>query len=163
MSRKTLVGIVAIAVVILVGLSVWLYRSQQASRFPEYTGPAIPVRLSVVKHPSLALIYVAEHQSYFYSRGLDTTIVDAEIGTGVLDDLLSEKVDVGAVSECLLATRLPDHLNVKILGSVLAMEDQTRWAIDNNIIDFEAVPNYLPLFYTDALGAVKPKAVTIIR
>ena len=40
---------------------------------------------------------------------------------------------------------------------------QTRWAIENDIFDVESVPDCLPLFHIDALEAVKPEAVTIIR
>jgi hypothetical protein len=43
------------------------------------------------------------------------------------------------------------------------MENETRWAIKEGIIDFESVPNYLDAAYLDALNEVHPQAVTIIR
>ncbi len=42
-------------------------------------------------------------------------------------------------------------------------DDQARWRIDNKLTDATEVPNYLEYIYTDALDAVNPDAVTIIR
>jgi len=46
---------------------------------------------------------------------------------------------------------------------ILTLEDQARWAIENNLTDATEVPNYLDYIYTDALEAVKPDAMTIIK
>lgn len=46
---------------------------------------------------------------------------------------------------------------------IMAMEDEARWRIENNLTDKTAVPNYLDFIYWDALEAVKPEAVTVIR
>lgn len=46
---------------------------------------------------------------------------------------------------------------------VTLLEDQSRWAIKNGYVDKTAVPNFLDFIYLDALAAVKPDAVTIIR
>jgi len=46
---------------------------------------------------------------------------------------------------------------------IIAMEDQARWKIANNLTDETEVPNYLDYIYYDALEEVKPRAVTIIR
>lgn len=43
------------------------------------------------------------------------------------------------------------------------IEDEARWAVRNNLTDATIIPNYLDYIYTDALEAIKPKAVTIIR
>lgn len=43
------------------------------------------------------------------------------------------------------------------------MEDESRWAIKNRFTDKMKVPNYLGYFYLDAMRAVKPDAVTIIK
>ena len=53
-------------------------------------------------------------------------------------------------------TSLPQSL-------ILAMDDEARWSIANNLTDKKAVPNYLDYIYLDGLGAIKPEAVTIIR
>ena len=46
---------------------------------------------------------------------------------------------------------------------IITLEDEARWAIDNNLTDATKVPNYLNYIYFDALEEIKPEAVTIIR
>jgi NitT/TauT family transport system substrate-binding protein len=48
-------------------------------------------------------------------------------------------------------------------GLVLALEDETRWAITNKLTDRTDMPNYLDYIYLDALEAVAPSAVTVIH
>jgi len=45
---------------------------------------------------------------------------------------------------------------------LLALEDNARWMIENNLTDEIKVPNYLKYIYFDALENVKPKAIGII-
>lgn len=44
---------------------------------------------------------------------------------------------------------------------LLLMEDESRWAIANNLTTITEMPNYLDYIYTDVLKEVKPEAVTI--
>jgi NitT/TauT family transport system substrate-binding protein len=46
---------------------------------------------------------------------------------------------------------------------LLTLEDETRWAIKNQLTDQTNIPNYLDHFYLDALEAVIPAAVTVIH
>jgi len=46
---------------------------------------------------------------------------------------------------------------------VLAMEDEARWMIANNLTNATAVPDFGRYVYTDGLEAVKPGSVNIIR
>ncbi|MEE8481005.1 MAG: hypothetical protein V3T59_07170, partial [Desulfobacterales bacterium] len=46
---------------------------------------------------------------------------------------------------------------------IITLEDEARWAIDNNLTDATEVPNYMNYIYFDALEEIKPKAVTVIR
>ena len=46
---------------------------------------------------------------------------------------------------------------------LVTMEDQARWAIQNNLTDATEVPNYLDYIYIDALLEVRPEAIGIIR
>lgn len=46
---------------------------------------------------------------------------------------------------------------------VLALEDETRWAIKNKLSGRDDMPNYLDHIDMDGLLAVRPSAVTIIR
>jgi NitT/TauT family transport system substrate-binding protein len=46
---------------------------------------------------------------------------------------------------------------------ILAMEDETRWMINNNLTTEKQVPDFMNYIYVDGLKAVKPEAVNIIR
>lgn len=46
---------------------------------------------------------------------------------------------------------------------IAAMESEARWAIDNNLTAEKIVPNFTDYIYEDALKAVKPEAVNVIR
>jgi len=46
---------------------------------------------------------------------------------------------------------------------ILAMEDEARWMIKNNLTSEKQVPNFLDYIYQDGLKAVKPEAVNIIN
>ncbi|KKL10671.1 hypothetical protein LCGC14_2553500, partial [marine sediment metagenome] len=46
---------------------------------------------------------------------------------------------------------------------LIAMEDEARWRIENNLTAATEIPSYLDYIYLDALEEVKPEAVTIIR
>jgi NitT/TauT family transport system substrate-binding protein len=46
---------------------------------------------------------------------------------------------------------------------ILAMEDEARWMIKNNLTNEKQVPNFLESIYLDGLLAVRPDAVNILR
>jgi len=46
---------------------------------------------------------------------------------------------------------------------IIAMEDEARWMINNNLTAEKQVPDFLDYIYMDGLEAVKPEAVNIIR
>jgi len=46
---------------------------------------------------------------------------------------------------------------------ILAMEDEARWMIKNNLTNEKQVPDFRNYIYLDGLKAVKPQAVNIIR
>ena len=46
---------------------------------------------------------------------------------------------------------------------VIAMEDEARWMISNNLTNATAAPNFLNYIYADGLERVKPESVNIIR
>jgi len=46
---------------------------------------------------------------------------------------------------------------------IIAMEDEARWMINNNLTKETQVPNFLDYIYVDGLEAIRPEAVNIIR
>jgi ABC-type nitrate/sulfonate/bicarbonate transport system substrate-binding protein len=58
-----------------------------------------------------------------------------------------------------------DHVYLVGLSQalIISFENLARWAITHNITTSTQIPNYLERIYFDALTAVKPTAVTIVR
>lgn len=55
-------------------------------------------------------------------------------------------------------------LRLTLSQAILNMlEDQARWAIANGLVDAKAEPNFLEVINPDAMLAVKPAAVSIVR
>lgn len=48
-------------------------------------------------------------------------------------------------------------------GILILLDDMARWAIQNKLTDRTVAPNFLGIMSMDALSAVKPNAVTIVR
>ncbi|MBT0664045.1 ABC transporter substrate-binding protein [Geobacter pelophilus] len=46
---------------------------------------------------------------------------------------------------------------------LLALEDESRWAVNSGLIPQRDIPNYLDFIYFDGLRSVKPEAVRILR
>ncbi len=47
-------------------------------------------------------------------------------------------------------------------SQILAMQDEARWSISNNLTNATSIPNFLNYVYVDGLKSVKPAAVNII-
>ena len=69
------------------------------------------------------------------------------------------------LSDTYLASAWPEnHFGLSLDQSlVLAMEDEARWMIANNMTNATAVPDFIRYMYTDGMEAVKPGSVNIIR
>ena len=48
-------------------------------------------------------------------------------------------------------------------GLILALEDESRWAVSTSLVPARPMPNFLDYIYLDALVAVAPAAVTVIH
>lgn len=46
---------------------------------------------------------------------------------------------------------------------LIALEDETRWAMSNHLVDQTKMPNYISYIHVESLKAVKPESVRIIR
>ncbi len=72
----------------------------------------------------------------------------------------SSRTDLKSVEETWSANNFRVALDQSL---VLALEDESRWAIRNKLTGAIRVPNYLDNIYFDGLKAVKPDAVRILR
>ena len=86
--------------------------------------------------------------------------------------LVRNPVRAGAIVQKRLAyddryieTIWPEHqFSIRLDQSlILAMEDQARWMINNNLTTEKQVPNFLDYIFEDSLETLKPAAVNIIR
>jgi len=48
-------------------------------------------------------------------------------------------------------------------SQLITMEDEARWAMARGYVAKGPVPNFLPNLYLDALLAVRPERVTVVR
>jgi NitT/TauT family transport system substrate-binding protein len=48
-------------------------------------------------------------------------------------------------------------------SQLITLEDEARWAMARGYIAMGPVPNFLPHLYLDALLAVQPERVTVLR
>jgi NitT/TauT family transport system substrate-binding protein len=70
------------------------------------------------------------------------------------------KIDPSAIDAIGTNYRFVVQLDQSLL---VTLEDQARWAIENKMTAQTVVPNFLSTIAVDALLAVKPDAVTIVR
>ena len=70
------------------------------------------------------------------------------------------KVDRGAIGAVWDDFVFEMSLDQSLL---MTLEEEARWAVKNRLTDKTEAPNFLDLIYSDAMEAVKPEAVTIIR
>jgi len=59
--------------------------------------------------------------------------------------------------------RSADFVVVLNQSLIILLEDQARWAIKRGIVEAGEVPNFLEFIHADALAAVQPDAVSVIR
>ncbi len=69
-------------------------------------------------------------------------------------------IDIGIVRDIWADTSFTVSLDQPL---ILALEDESRWAIKRGLTGSSKVPNYLDYVYLDGLESVNPKAVRIIK
>ena len=71
---------------------------------------------------------------------------------------------LGINHDAVLNTWAKTHFRVGLDQSLLTlMEDEARWAIQNKLVDAKNIPNYLPFFYLEGLGKLRPDAVSVVH
>jgi NitT/TauT family transport system substrate-binding protein len=69
-------------------------------------------------------------------------------------------IDIGIVRAIWADTSFDVTLDQSL---ILALEDESRWAIDGGQTGARKIPNYLDYIYFDGLKSVKPESVRILR
>lgn len=71
--------------------------------------------------------------------------------------LKAEKGFLNAVLDDFVFKLSLDH------ALIVTLEDEARWAIKNRMANISNAPNYMGYFYSEAMEAIKPEAMTIIK
>ena len=72
----------------------------------------------------------------------------------------SRQMESGLLGDMWQVNKFNVTLNQEL---VLALEDESRWAIKAGLTKETKIPNYLDYIYLDGLASVKPEAVSILR
>jgi NitT/TauT family transport system substrate-binding protein len=70
------------------------------------------------------------------------------------------KIEISIVRDIWANTNFKLTLDQSL---ILALEDESRWAINGGLTSAKTVPNYLDFIYFDGLKSVKPEALRILR
>jgi len=113
-----------------------------------------------VKHATEALEAIAGVQSVIVTLnpGAAEVIGDAEQAQEIISRRLQlDKEETAALWDDF-------NFDISLDKSLLVtLEDEARWAINNNLTEQRKVPDYLDFIYSVPLKKVKPQAVTLIQ
>ncbi len=71
---------------------------------------------------------------------------------------------LGLDHNTVLNTWAKTHFRVRLDQALLTlMEDESRWAIQNKLVEAKKVPNYLPFLYLEGLGRLRPDAIGVVH
>ena len=119
MSKKTIIGIIIVGVVVIVGIG--LYRSIQKQP-KKYTGPVEKITLAAYAGETGALVYVAEDQGYFKENGLEVTIKDYKSGKVAADVLMDGEADIATSADFVFVSNSFDRTDLRVFGTVATAE-----------------------------------------
>jgi NitT/TauT family transport system substrate-binding protein len=107
----------------------------------------------LTEHPQLVQRFLKS-----LARAEDYLIDNPEGAKDIVQERLNydDALMAACWSECQFGLSLEQAL-------VVAMEDEGRWMIDNNLTAEKQIPDLLDYIYEDALKVVKPEAVNIVR
>ena len=147
-------------------ISVWQPYTQKAKKLLK--GNAIEMPSSEIYRTTFNLAVMKgvakEHPEILrrFLRAIDKAAAFIKKNRKISQDIIAEtfKLDNGTVSAAWDDFTFRLSLDQALL---VAWDEIARWAIQSNFIDKKRLPNYLNFVYLDALEAVKPESITIIR
>ncbi len=114
-SKKTLIGIIIVVMVVVLGISgYWAYQKQPG----KYGGPVEKVAVAAAAYLTGALVYVAEDQGFFEKNGLEVTIKDCESGKAAADCLMDGEVDISTSASFVFVSNSFDYPDLRVFGTV---------------------------------------------
>jgi NitT/TauT family transport system substrate-binding protein len=107
----------------------------------------------IAKHPKLIARFLKS-----MAEAEDYAIVHPTEAKAIVQKRLN--LDAGYMDTVWQQNRFSLSLDQSL---ILAMEDEARWMIKNNLTAEKKVPNFLDYIHEDGLKAINPEAVNIIR
>ncbi len=101
MSKKTLIGIMVVATVVIAGVSLYWFVQKQPEK---YTGPVEKVTMGISATSLLpSLVHIAKEKGYFLEEGIDMEIEGYSAGKLALEATLEGKTDMATVADMPIA------------------------------------------------------------
>jgi NitT/TauT family transport system substrate-binding protein len=97
-----------------------------------------------------------------FLRAIDKATIFVKNNKEVAQEIIAERLNLQKEDIVLHWDEFTFELSLD-QSFLINIEDEARWAIKNKLVDATEIPNYLDFIYPDALEAVKPEVVTIIR
>jgi NitT/TauT family transport system substrate-binding protein len=97
-----------------------------------------------------------------FLRAIDKATIFVKNNKEVAQEIIAERLNLQKEDIALHWDEFTFELSLD-QSFLINIEDEARWAIKNKLVDATEIPNYLDFIYPDALEAVKPEVVTIIR
>jgi ABC-type nitrate/sulfonate/bicarbonate transport system substrate-binding protein len=119
MSKKILIGIFVVIVILATGISLWI--SQQSQK--GLIGPSKKVTIAVLS-PSFSsyVIYIASGKDYFKQEGLDVTLDIYPHGKASLNAVMEGRADMGTCSETPFMHAVLDEGKLYAIASMITGE-----------------------------------------
>jgi NitT/TauT family transport system substrate-binding protein len=120
--KKTVIGLIAIAIVIILAASgVWYLRD---SRKPFVGTPeSITIGISPL-FDSSSLVYIADDQQYFADNGLNVTIKTYSAGLKAVDGLLNHENDIAVASEFIIVSKAFQDAEILGIGTLARYQNE---------------------------------------
>lgn len=101
MSKKTLIGTMVVATVVIAGVSLYWFVQKQPEK---YTGPVEKVTMGIGAASLLpSLVHIAKEKGYFLEQGIDMEIEGYPTGKLALEATLEGKTDMATVADTPIA------------------------------------------------------------
>ncbi len=119
MSKKTIIGIIMMSVVVILGIGIYSFIQKQAKK---YTGSVEKITLAAYAGEVGALVYVAEDQGFFEGNALDVTIKDYGSGKACADALINGEADIATSADFVFVSNSFDHTDLRVFGTLATAE-----------------------------------------
>lgn len=115
MSKKTLIGIIIIVVVVALGVSFYWFTQKQTK---DFTGEIKKVSIGATTQELSTLIWIADDQGYFAQNGLEATVKGYDTGIETINALFAGEVDFADTADFVISGLGFERDDFKVLASI---------------------------------------------